>query len=263
MIAIGYIAMFAVGIILGLIGGGGAILTMPILVYLFGVSPTLATSYSLFIVGFTSVFGVWRYHRDGLVDYRLAVFFLVPSLLGTYVARHVLLPAIPDVLMSVQGYTLGREQLIMLVFALVMLAASLSMIFIQVKDVHGHANIAKTKFKLALLGFGVGFVAGFVGAGGGFLIIPALVVIGGVAITSAIPTSLFIIATNSLVAFFGDLIASRSVDWSFLLLTALAAVFGLFLGVRLSRLISPNTLKTGFGWFVLVMAIWILGKQIL
>jgi hypothetical protein len=252
--------MSLVGLVLGLIGGGGAILTMPILVYLLGVSPALATSYSLFIVGSSSIIGVWRYHIQRLVDYRTAIIFVLPSLLGTYLARRVLLPAIPDIVMQWGSYVVSKDQLIMTVFAVVMLGASLSMIRPQ-----PYATTAQTPGsypKLLGLGLGVGFIAGFVGAGGGFLIIPALVVFGRLKMNTAVATSLFIIATNSLVAFTGDLLAHVPIAWSLLALMTAVSSVGLILGVKLSSAVSPAKLKLGFGWFVLVMGAGILYKQI-
>jgi len=263
MAFVGLAAMGVVGLVLGLIGGGGAILTMPILVYLFSVPPTLATSYSLFVVGLVSVLGVWRYHLKGLVDYQTAMLFVVPSFIGTYAARHVLLPKIPPVIFDLNIFVLSKDQLIMAVFALVMLAASTSMIRPSTSITADADSGSLRLSKLLALGLLVGFIAGFVGAGGGFLILPALVVWGRLPMTRAVATSLFIIASNSLVAFGGDLLGPIKVDWLFLArLTAVAAV-GLLAGVKVSRLVSPATLKTAFGWLVLVMGGWILTKQFL
>jgi hypothetical protein len=258
---VGLAAMGIVGLVLGLIGGGGAILTMPILVYLFAIPPSLATSYSLFVVGVVSVLGVWRYHLQRLVEYRTAVLFVTPSFVGTYIARQLLLPSIPEVVIDSQIFRVSKDQLIMAVFSLVMVAASTSMIKPR-KNVVADLDAKEVKIgKLVLLGLFVGFIAGFVGAGGGFLIIPALVVWGQLPMSRAVATSLFIIAANSLVAFVGDLLGPMNVDWFFLArLTAIAAV-GLMAGVKLSRKISPATLKVAFGWLVLVMGSWILAKQ--
>lgn len=263
MMILGYFAMSLVGLVLGLIGGGGAILTMPILVYLFGISPALATSYSLFIVGCSSIIGVWRYHIQRLVDYRTAIIFVVPSFVGTYLARRVLLPAIPDVVIQFGSYAVSKDQIIMMVFALVMLGASLSMIRPQPLSLSSPGAERGTYPKLVLLGLGVGFVAGFVGAGGGFLIIPALVVFGRLKMTIAVATSLFIIATNSLVAFGGDLLGQVPIAWPFLAVLTGVASLGLTIGVKLSGAVSPAKLKLGFGWFVLIMGAAILARQIL
>jgi uncharacterized protein len=262
VILVGYIAMVFVGLVLGLIGGGGAILTMPILVYLFSIKPTLATSYSLFIVGCSSVFGVWRYHLQGLVDYRNAVLFLIPSFVGTHLARRIVLPSIPQDIAQFGAFTLGKDQLIMIVFAMVMVAASVSMIRKQPTKPDRKAKGPAT-VKLLLLGLAVGFVAGFVGAGGGFLIIPALVVVAGLSMNIGVATSLFIISANSLVGFAGDLLTQVSIDWTLLGASSACSAIGLFAGVRLSKYVSAASLKSGFGWFVLLMGMWILGRQLI
>ena len=264
MVIVGYVAMAAVGFVLGLIGGGGAILTMPILVYLFSMPPVQATGYSLFIVGSASVLGVWRYHKQGYVDYRAALIFVGPSLLGTYLARQALLPAIPVTLSLPLHMTVSKDQLVMAVFALVMIAASVSMIRPKKSDDgSGKKAPQADRLKLVFLGLMVGSVAGFVGAGGGFLIIPALVVLGGVSMRVAVPTSLFIIAVNSLGAFVGDLLNRAPTDWGFLLIASGVAGVGLFAGVRVAPLVSPGKLKVGFGWFVLLMGAWIFVRQII
>lgn len=264
MITIGYFSMSLVGVVLGLIGGGGAILTMPILVYLFQVPPVVATSYSLFIVGLASVVGVWRYHLQGLVDYKIAFTFLLPSFLGTSLARHILLPRIPNVIFEAGAFSLSKDQLVMICFSIVMVAASWSMIRSK-KNISGSKLVKRGEqiFQLGILGIAVGFVAGFVGAGGGFLIIPALVLFAGLTMKGAVPTSLLIIAINSLVAFAGDLVVSIKVNWAFLMGSALAAVLGLFVGIKLSSRFTPASLKTGFGWFVLLMGAFILAQQML
>jgi uncharacterized membrane protein YfcA len=264
VIAIGYLFMILVGVVLGLIGGGGAILTMPVLVYLFQVPPVLATSYSLFIVGLASGVGVWRYHLQGLVDYKIAFTFLLPSFLGTYLARHILLPWLPEVIFQADSFSLSKDQLVMVCFSIVMVSASLSMI--RSKKTLVESKLAqrwKQVLQMGVLGIAVGFVAGFVGAGGGFLIIPALVLFAGLSMTGAVPTSLLIIAINSLVAFAGDVAVAVKVNWSFLISSSLASVFGLLMGVKLSSRFTPASLKTGFGWFVLLMGAFILVQQML
>jgi uncharacterized membrane protein YfcA len=236
---------------------------MPILVYLFAVSPVLATSYSLFIVGGASLVGVWRYHIQGLVDYRTALIFIFPSFFGTFLARQICLPLLPEVITTVSAFVLTKDKLVMIAFAAVMVAASFSMIRStppakKSQEASGWVPL----LKLMILGFVVGFIAGFVGAGGGFLIIPALVFFASLSMTVAVPTSLVIISMNSLVGFVGDLFNSVSVDWKFLAFALLSAIAGLFGGIKLSKRVSPNHLKVGFGWFVLFMGTWILLKQV-
>lgn len=259
----GYVAMLAVGASLGLIGGGGAILTVPIMVYLFNTSVIVATSYSLFVVGASSLFGVWRYHQEKLVDYRTALTFAAPSFLGTYVARRVLMPILPEVIFRFGDFDFKKDQLVMTVFAVVMLAASIAMIRSAKNSEVPITRAAKrSRFLLPGLGFVVGFVAGFVGAGGGFLIIPALVIFAQVPMAMAVGTSLLIIAANSLVGFGGDVLAGNVMDWRFLAVTTSIALVGIFAGSYAARFVPASKLKPAFGWFVLVMGIYIMGRQI-
>lgn len=258
----GYIAMLFVGGALGLIGGGGAILTVPIMVYLFKAPALMATSYSLFVVGVSSLFGVLQYHQRNLVDYRTAVTFALPSFLGTYLARRLLLPALPDAILQIDSFTLNKDQFILIIFALVMLGASLSMI--------RGGNCASDKGQptqrnitlLATLGIIVGFVAGLVGAGGGFLIIPALVIFANMPMKTAIGTSLLVISANSLAGFGGDVLAGGAVAWGFLLGATTMALIGIFLGTRAARYVPSSKLKPAFGWFVLAMGIYIAFTQL-
>lgn len=260
---IGYIAAIAMGLSLGMIGGGGSILTVPILVYLFKIDPILATAYSLFIVGLTSLVGGVSYLKKGDVDLKTGFIFAVPSFVGVYLTRAFVVPSLPDPVFTSGSVTLSKSLLIMLVFALLMVAASFSMIR-QKKEGSSKktfSNSAKI-FLIALEGLIVGGVTGFVGAGGGFLIIPALVILVGMPMKIAVGTSLFIIAAKSLIGFIGDIQHQTFIDWSLLLTTSVIAIGGLFLGMALSNKISDKTLKKGFGFFVLIMGAFILLDQI-
>lgn len=260
----GYLAMLAVGASLGLIGGGGAILTVPIMVYLFNTPAILATSYSLFVVGASSLFGVWRYHQEKLVDYPTAVAFALPSFIGTYVARRLLMPLLPEVILQLDFFIFKKDQLVMVVFALVMLGASVAMIRSpKTSEVPVKRAPMRPQLLLPGLGFVVGFVAGFVGAGGGFLIIPALVVFAQVPMAMAVGTSLLIIAANSLVGFGGDVLAGNVMDWRFLIVTTFIALVGIFAGSYAARFVPASKLKPAFGWFVLVMGIYIMSRQVI
>jgi uncharacterized membrane protein YfcA len=253
--------MLFVGGTLGLIGGGGAILTVPIMVYLFNTPAVLATSYSLFIVGISSLFGVWRYHQEKLVNYTTAINFALPSFVGTYLARRVLMPILPDVIFKIGESSFSKDQLVMTVFALVMLGASVSMIR-GGKDSDSSAFVSPSRWLLGTLGLGVGFVAGFVGAGGGFLIIPALVVFAGMPIAKAVGTSLLIISANSLFGFGGDILSSNKMEWSFLTITTGIALVGIFIGSYAARFVPASKLKPAFGWFVLLMGSYIMFTQL-
>lgn len=251
------------GLSLGMIGGGGSILTVPILVYLFSVSPVTATAYSLFIVGSTALVGGATYLQKGLVDLKTGFIFAVPSFIGVYLTRAYVVPSLPDPVFSVGNMSITKSLLMMLVFAVLMVAASISMIKEKKESVKKIEMSALSKFLLiSLEGFFVGGVTGFVGAGGGFLIIPALVVLVGMPMKIAVGTSLFIIATKSLIGFIGDIQHQNKIEWSLILTITVIAVLGLFVGMALSKKVPDKILKKGFGYFVLIMGAFILFDQI-
>jgi uncharacterized membrane protein YfcA len=255
METLGYMGMFFVGGILGFIGGGGALLTVPILVSIFKIPVLVATSYSLLIVGVSSLFGAWGYR--GSVDYKTAVMFFVPSALGTYLSRQVLTPWIPPVLYQFETTAFTKEKLILGVFALVMFGASFAMIRPQPQTPRSGTHGGRVFFLLSL-GLGVGLLAGFVGAGGGFLIIPALVLIAHKPMAQAVGTSLLIITINSLVGFCGDLLAGAAFDWIFLFQVTGLAVLGIFAGSHGAGYVSPSKVKPAFGWFVFSVGCWVM-----
>lgn len=259
----GYLASILMGLSLGMIGGGGSILTVPILVYLFGTNPVTATAYSLFIVGSTALVGGLSYLKKGEVDLKTGFIFAVPSFIGVYLTRAYVVPKLPDPVFQLSGISFSKPLLIMLAFAILMVAASISMIRTKKTEAKKAELSAITKFSLiSLEGLVVGAVTGFVGAGGGFLIIPALVVLVGMPMKIAVGTSLFIIAVKSLIGFIGDLQHQTSIQWSLLTTITAIAVFGLFVGMQLTKKVSEKGLKKGFGYFVLVMGAFILFDQI-
>lgn len=259
----GYFASIFMGLSLGMIGGGGSILTVPILVYLFAVHPVLATAYSLFVVGLTALAGGLFYLKKGEVDLKTGFIFAVPSFIGVYLTRAFVMPALPDPVFSVSSWTISKPLLVMLVFAVLMVLASLSMI--RAKPATGDRAELSSRNRFLLIsleGLVVGGITGFVGAGGGFLIIPALVLLVGMPMKIAVGTSLFIIAAKSLLGFLGDLQQQVAIDWKLLFSISGIAIAGLLLGVILSKKVSDKALKKGFGFFVLAMGAFILFDQI-
>jgi len=255
---IGFIGALAVGISLGLIGGGGSILTVPILVYLLGVEASeYAPAYSLFIVGATSLVGSVQKYREGFVDLRTFFVFGIPSIITVYITRHSLVPMIPDVIIF-GDFEISKRLLVMGVFAVLMVAASFSMIRGKKSGNGDGEKELKFNYPLILVeGVVVGALTGLVGAGGGFLIIPALVKLSGLSMKKAVGTSLLIIAAKSLFGFVGD--AQRlDLDWTMLAILSAMAIGGIFVGNRLSRQIPGKKLERGFGIFVLVMGVAIL-----
>lgn len=260
---LGFAAATLIGVSLGLIGGGGSILTVPVLVYLLGVDPVLSTAYSLFIVGTTSLVGAIQFMQKKLVNYKAAIVFAVPSFTTVFLTRKFLVPAIPDPIFNLGSFEVSKNIGIMIFFALIMLAASYSMIKDKKKSNEPEDENAPLKFNfpmIALEGGVVGVLTGVVGAGGGFLIIPALVLLAKLPMKMAVGSSLLIIAAKSLIGFLGD-VGTQEIEWSFLMIFTSLSVVGIFVGTWLSKFIPGNKLKKGFGWFVVVMAIYILVKE--
>ena len=258
---IGYLLATIVGITLGLIGSGGSILSVPILVYTLGVEPVLATAYSLFIVGTTALFGGVQKAKQNLVDYKKVLLFGIPTLLSVFVTRRIIVPNIPEILFSTSSFILHKSVFIMVVFAIVMIMASVRMIK-PFQIVIGEENQNLNYRKIFFQGILIGLIAGFVGAGGGFLIIPALLFLAKTPMKKAVGTSLFIVAAQSLIGFLGDLRNDQILDWNLLLTFTGCSIIGVFIGGFLSKKIDGNKLKTSFGWFVLAMGVYIILKEL-
>lgn len=258
---LGYVASILIGISLGLIGSGGSILTVPVLVYLFHVDPVLATTYSLCIVGVSSIAGVISRLRQKVLDFKIILNFGIPSILGVFLSRKFILHAIPAQFTLFQGTAISKSSFIMVFFATLMLASALSMILGKNhKEIEGQEPVYG--YSLLFVGLAEGLITGIVGAGGGFLIIPALVILGKLPMKKAIASSLFIITIKSLVGFGGDLL-HVSVNWQFLSSVVVLATLGIVTGNYLNKKMEGAKLKKGFGWFVLIMSIVILLEQFL
>lgn len=257
-----YLFAAAIGISLGLIGAGGSILTVPVLVYLARVEPVPATAYSLFVVGSTAMVGSVQNALRKLVDFRTAFIFGIPSIAAVYATRAWLIPAIPDQL-GWGGFGSTKGTALLLLFAILMLATSWSMIRGNGRSGPVSENAERSHhFGLIVAeGVGVGILTGLVGAGGGFLIIPALVLFAGLEMKTAVGTSLFVIAMKSLIGFTGDLYAGMPVDWRFLMGFTAASIAGIFVGSWLNSFIAGYKLRTAFGWFVLAMGVYMIVRE--
>ena len=250
------------GSVLSLLGAGGSILTMPVLVYLFSIPAVEATSYSLLLVGLTALLGSIGYFRQGTIDIKTAIIFGIPSILGVLLARHYLLPAIPSEFKL--GILITKDFVIMFVFSVLMILAALMMMKKNNLKKDDNQDVPKNKFALVMLeGLVVGGVTGFVGAGGGFLIIPALVLLAGLEMKIAVGTSLIIIALKSIIGFGGDLIGGFQTDWIFVFYVMSATLVGVLVGNFLSRKFTGEQLKKYFGIMVLVIGFYIVTEQII
>ncbi|OJF69991.1 permease [Alteromonas sp. V450] len=266
MIFIGYMTAVLMGMVLGVIGAGGSILTVPILVYLMGVSPSVATGYSLLLVGTTAAFGAIKYFREGLINVKTSLLFAIPSVVAVFLSRAYLMPAIPDTL-AFQTLTVDKELGIMVLFATLMLASAGMMLKkAYSKSATAPEVIERKQPNIGLIvieGAVVGVVTGILGAGGGFLIIPALVLMLGMPMQNAVGASLFIIALKSLLGFIGDLQTGIQLEMPLLPLMLLATFVGMAISTKIAGKLDGVALQKCFAFFTLVIAVFIITKELL
>ena len=259
---IGYIGAVLIGLSLGLIGGGGSILSVPILVYMFSIEPVMATSYSLFIVGITSLVGSISHIKQKTISFKTAVVFGIPSVVTVFLTRKFLIPAIPQEIAKIGSFTLTKSVTLLVLFAAVMILASYFMIKKENPVKSPSKNSGNKYFMILAEGTIVGLLTGLVGAGGGFLIIPALVLLAKLPIKQAIGTSLLIISAKSLIGFLGDINTDSIIDWQFLVTFSGISLLGMLVGMYLFKKVSAKSLKPAFGWFVLIIGVLIILKEI-
>ena len=258
---VGYFGAFLTGIIIGLFGGGGSILAVPLFVYLFKLNPVLATSYSMFVVGFSSAIGTLINIKKKLIEYKTAVVFTLPALVSVSLTRRFLIPNIPDTLLSFKYFDITKEMGLMLFFSIVIILSSILMMKKPSAKRVTTSNNKKNYSLLIFIGSGVGVLTGLVGAGGGFIIVPALVLFARLTIKQAVATSLIIITFNSLIGFITDL-SFLKIDWNFLTLFTALSVVGIFMGTYISNYVRESTLKINFARFMIVMAAVIVFKEL-
>ena len=258
---VGYIGAICIGIILGLTGGGGSIITVPLLIYILGINPVIASAYSLFIVGCTSTFGSFINYTKQLVNIKLGLIYAIPSFTAVYLTRKFVVPNLPEVIFKFENLIITKDLFLILFFALIMFLASMSMIKVNKKT--SDAPRKKSSFWLLIpINFVIGCATGLVGAGGGFLITPALVYFTQISMRNAVATSLFIISMNSIIGFVGD-VQNIQVDWIFLLKFTLLSIIGINIGIYLSKFLKDGQLKRIFGYFVLALSLVIFAKEII
>jgi len=257
----GYLLAILVGLSLGLIGGGGSILTVPILIYCFKIEPIAATTYSLFVVGITSAAGSITYYKNQNINLKITLLFGLPSLLAVFLMRWFIMPSIPLHIINTGSWELTKPVLILLVFAILMILVAISMI----REKHQPVKLTNDDInysQLIIQGIITGVITGFVGVGGGFLIIPSLVLFAKMSMKKAVGTSLAIMTMSSLLGVTGDILQRTPINYSFLALFSVFAVAGIVAGGILSKSIDDTKLKPVFGWLVLTIGILILISEI-
>ena len=250
------------GVTLGLIGAGGSTLTVPIMVYLFGLDTVLATTYSLFIVGFTSLIGSYKQYKLGNVSWKYVYLFGFPSIFSVILSRTYLIYLIPEFIIKSNNFSLTKNTLLLLVFACMMLLASISMIKNKAFEMDSN-DLDINRFQIVIAGLIVGFITGIIGVGGGFLIIPVLSNWAKLPVKKAVATSLIIITINSLIGFTVDHDGLKHIDWIHMSIFSLIAIIGITVGIKLSSKIPGEKLKPLFGWFILLMGTSILISEFL
>lgn len=261
---LGYLAALLIGLILGLMGGGGSIVTVPVLVYIMGYSPVIATGYSLFVIGATAIAGTIMYWNRKLVHLKTAISFGIPTALAVYLTRHFLVPAIPEAMFDLGFFIITRDFFLMNLFAVLMILASFSMIRKDKRERRDakHSVLFSKNIGIVIQGLAIGLLTGLVGVGGGFMIVPALVILLGMEMKAAVGTSLFIMAANSMIGFLGEISSGAKIDWLFLILFASISIVGIIIGNRLSKKVEGDSLRISFRWFVFTMGVFIVLNEV-
>ena len=254
----GYLLAVLIGIFLGIFGGGGSLLAVPVFAYIFSLDEKVATAYSLFTVGISSIVGTIK--QLGNIEWKVTLIFGIPSIIAVWLTRFFVIPNLPEIIFDNETFIITRRMLIFGIFTFLLFISSFSMIYETNKNVKP-INIKNFYVLIIIEGFIVGGLTGFVGAGGGFLIIPALVILIGLDIKKAIATSLIIIALKSTFGFFLGDVMVMNIDWNFLIYFTLLTTLGVIIGAYFGKYIDKLKLKKWFGIFIMVIAISILFKE--
>lgn len=257
---LGYALTIVIGLLVGLFGGGGSILTVPVLVYLFAIPATLSTTYSLALVSITSLLASFSHIANNNLSYKRIFLFGLPSLLSLYVVRAYLVPAIP-ISFQLFDFEIEKDIFMMIFFSFLMLIAGFFMIRKR-KEMSETDNNNYNSISLILSGFSEGLVTGIVGAGGGFIIVPVLMIFGKLNLKQAVGNSLFIIGFKSMIGFLGSNDIS-ALNYIFLIKILAIALLGMYFGIQLNKKFNAQQLKPLFGYFVLLMGFVILIKEII
>ncbi len=266
LLVLSYILALLIGLSIGIMGSGGAILAVPILYYVAGYTMQEASVYSLFVVGASSLVGAVRSWMNHLVNWRAVLFFGIPSVFAVYLTRLILVPILPDPLIASSVITVPLDMALLLLFATLMVLAARSMLLSKEGSTQGELNFQSSNSFLQVITFGllVGTLTAILGAGGGFLIIPALVIFLRMPMKEAVGTSMFIVAMNALNGFVGSIYKGDIlIDYSFLLLFTAMAFIGLFVGMFWAKHLKPEKLKRYFAFFVFGMGLFIIVQQLI
>ncbi|MGB4967943.1 MAG: sulfite exporter TauE/SafE family protein [Saprospiraceae bacterium] len=259
---IAYILAILMGFILGLLGAGGAILTIPILVYLVGMNPMDAITSSLFVVCLTSLSAGLNYIRIKKINARAIFLFGIPSVITIWCTRRYLLPLIPDPVLKTDTILIEKSTFLLVLFALLIFTSAFKMIQASSSAILPN-NQKKSIAPFILNGLLLGVITGLLGAGGGFLIVPALVLILNLDFKTADGTSLLIIAINTGVGLLSDFKLLQHLDWNFIFIFTGIAILSSFIGAAVSGSVSSSKLKPVFGYFLLIVASYILIKELI
>jgi len=243
MILLELVLGYGIGLSLGLLGGGGSILTVPALVYLVGQTPQVAVTTSLAIVGANSLMGAMFHGSKGKLDWKVALLFGSAGMLVAYLSAGISQHISPEILL--------------IAFALLMLGIGVMLLLRRSKEEEETSYRSKPLMLVLVSGAGVGLLTGILGVGGGFLVVPALVMLLGLPIQVAVGTSLVVIAMNSMAGFMGH-VSSGSFDWMVTLVFVAAGLVGTFSGMKLSSRLSSSKLHKAFAIFVIALAFFLL-----
>lgn len=263
---IGYVGAVVVGLLVILVGAGGSILTVPVLVYLFNISPVIATGYALLIVGATSIVSTLSYIRRKMVNYRIALLFGIPSVIAVYLTRRFMLPAIPDELFTVGTAVVTKGVFLMLLMAVLIFISATSMIMVKRKyetDEETNLNTFYYTRMILIEGLIIGILTGLVGTGGGFMIIPALVIMCNLPIKTAIGTALLIASAKSGIGFLGEMSTNSNIDYELIFKFTGFALVGIAMGTFLSDKVSGYRLRNYFGYFLYLVGAVILINELI
>lgn len=252
----GFVGAFFIGLIMGILGGGGSILAVPILAYIFHYDEKVATAYSLCIVGSTGLIGGIRQAAKKMVDWKVVLQFGLPAVIGITLVRAFLIPALPTTLFHIGTFYVTRRMAMFGLFAFLMVFAAISMLKGKKEESQTPFDNKKLNPILIIQGFLIGGLTGMVGAGGGFLIVPALMMVAKLDMKKASATSLVIIATNSLIGFLiGDALHLK-IDWNFLSVFIGISMVGILVGTFINKYLPVQFLKKSFALFIILMAIF-------